>query len=81
MKIVQHSYQKKGKIVFVFENWPHSAVIMVPIKNYYFIRFVKWDERDPVVTREDLEQMEWAANRMLGCSHFYRNRKALTLNP
>jgi hypothetical protein len=80
LKIIQHSYQKKGKIDFVFENWPHSAVVMVPIKNYYFTRYVRWDPRDPVVTKKDLEQMERSANQMLGCIQFYQQRKALTMN-
>lgn len=50
MNILQYSYKKRGKIEFVFEGWPHSKVTMVPIKGYYFVRFIKWSSQDPIVT-------------------------------
>ncbi|MEC1662948.1 hypothetical protein [Bacillus halotolerans] len=76
MNILQYSYKKKGKIEFVFEDWPHSKVTMAPIKGYYFVRFIKWNSQDPIVTRNDLEKMEWAANQYVGTAPFYRKRKA-----
>lgn len=45
MNILQYSYKKRGKIEFVFEGWPHSKVTMVPIKGYYFVRFIKWSKQ------------------------------------
>ncbi|CUB26203.1 hypothetical protein BN2127_JRS7_01143 [Bacillus subtilis] len=76
MNILQYSYKKRGKIEFVFEGWPHSKVTMAPIKGYYFVRFIKWSSLDPIVTRHDLEKMEWAANQFFGTAPFYRKRKA-----
>lgn len=61
MNILQYSYKKRGKIEFVFEGWPHSKVTMVPIKGYYFVRFIKWSSQDPIVTRNDLEK--WSGLR------------------
>ncbi|MCC2930510.1 hypothetical protein P9B58_19405 [Bacillus mojavensis] len=76
MNILQYSYKKKGKIEFVFEDWPHSKVTMAPIQGYYFVRCIKWSSQDPIVTRTDLEKMEWAANQYVGTAPFYRKRKA-----
>lgn len=76
MNILQYSYKKRGKIEFVFEGWPHSKVTMVPIKGCYFVRFIKWSSQDPIVTRNDLEKMEWAVNQYFGTAPFYRKRKA-----
>lgn len=76
MNILQYSYKKRGKIEFVFEGWPHSKVTMAPIKGYYFVRFIKWSSQDPIVTRNDLEKMEWVANQYFGTAPFYRKRKA-----
>ncbi|MGF2819070.1 hypothetical protein ACQUF8_08735 [Bacillus subtilis] len=76
MNILQYSYKKRGEIEFVFEGWPHSKVTMVPIKGYYFVRFIKWSSQDPIVTRNDLEKMEWAVNQYFGTAPFYRKRKA-----
>ncbi|MCY8960450.1 hypothetical protein [Bacillus atrophaeus] len=79
MNILLYSYKKRGEIQFVFEGWPHSKVIMAPIKGYYFVRLIRWSGRDPIVTRHDLEKMEWAANQYLGTVPFYRKRKALQI--
>ncbi|TWP01896.1 hypothetical protein EUA35_15625 [Bacillus subtilis] len=46
------------------------------VKGYYFVRFIKWSSQDPIVTRNDLEKMEWAANQYFGTAPFYRKRKA-----
>ncbi|WP_373467186.1 hypothetical protein [Bacillus aerius] len=42
----------------------------------YFVRYAKWNQPDPPVTRNDLEEMEILANAMLGTFHDYRNCKA-----
>ncbi|APH05681.1 hypothetical protein [Bacillus weihaiensis] len=76
MKIVNHSYQKRGKIEFMFDEFPFSKVVLAPIKNYYFVRTVKWDPNDRVVKRADLEKMEQLVNEFLGCMEFYKQRKA-----
>ncbi|PCK20192.1 hypothetical protein CEY02_14405 [Bacillus pumilus] len=76
MEILQHSYRKKGQIEFVFDHFPHSPAILTPIRQYYFVRYVKWSQHDPLVTRKDLEEMEFLANTMLGTLQDYRKRKA-----
>ncbi|TXC90435.1 hypothetical protein FS935_10855 [Metabacillus litoralis] len=76
MKIINHSYKRRGTIEFMFDDYPFSKVIFSPIKNYYFVRTVRWDPADSVVTRNDLEKMEILANEFLGCLDFYKDRKA-----
>ena len=76
MKIIHHSYKRRGQIEFMFEEFPHSKVVFSPIKNYYFIRTVRWNREDPVVTRRDLEKMELEVNEFLGSIEWYKQRKA-----
>ncbi|MDM5299273.1 hypothetical protein QUF51_14065 [Bacillus pumilus] len=76
MEILKHSYRKKGQIEFVFDDFPHSAAVLTPIRHYYFVRYVKWSQQDPPVTRKDLAEMEILANKMLGSLPCYRERKA-----
>ncbi|MRX73107.1 hypothetical protein GJU40_13240 [Bacillus lacus] len=75
MKIINYSYKKRGNLEFVFDVWPHSKVMFSPIRNYYFVRYVRWDERDPVVSREDLQKMEQLVNRQMGREIWYDKRK------
>lgn len=76
MEILKHSYRKKGQIEFLFDDFPHSPAVLTPIRHYYFVRYVKWNQHDPPVKRNDLEEMEILANTMLGTLHDYRKRKA-----
>lgn len=75
MEILKHSYRKRGSMEFIYDMFPHSKVILYPIKNYYFIRTVKWNAKDPVVTRRDLETMEILSNEHLGTIDYYKMRK------
>jgi len=75
VKIIKHSYKKRGTMEFVYSKFPQSRVILYPIKNYYFVRTVKWHLKDPVVTRADLEEMELLSNELLGTIEFYKKRK------
>ncbi len=76
MKIIHHSYRRRGQIEFIFEEFPNSKVVFSPIKDYYFIRTVRWNREDSVVTRRDLEKMELIVNEFLGSIDFYKQRKA-----
>ncbi|MFC0271037.1 hypothetical protein ACFFIX_06185 [Metabacillus herbersteinensis] len=76
MRILNYSFKKRGNIDFIFDQFPHSVVVFAPIKNYYFIRYVRWDERDPIVLRQDLAAMELEANKHLNCFDWYKRRKA-----
>ncbi|WP_191557210.1 hypothetical protein [Metabacillus idriensis] len=75
MKIIHYSYRKRGKIEFWFYQWPNSPVVFTPIKEYYFIRVVKWSDLDPLVTRGDLGKMELIVNQYLGREQYYLQRK------
>ncbi|KAB2331827.1 hypothetical protein [Bacillus mesophilum] len=74
MKILSHSYRKRGGIEFVFAEFPNSKVLLVPIKKYYFVKSVRWSAEDPPVSRRDLEKMEIAVNELLGTIDFYKQR-------
>lgn len=75
MEILSHSYRRKGSIEFVFDKFPNSRVVFYPIKNYYFIKFIKWDSFDPEVRTDDLEEMQLIVNNFLGCINYYKQRK------
>ncbi|CAG9620602.1 hypothetical protein [Sutcliffiella rhizosphaerae] len=77
MELLNISYLKKGQLLGFFDKFPSSKVLFSPIKNYYFVSYVYWDERDAVVTEEDLERMEMLMNTYLGKESFYRKRKNL----
>lgn len=79
VEIKSYSYRKKGSMEFIYDKFAHSRVILYPIKNYYFIKFVKWNSKDPYVTRQDLEEMEELANEEMGTLEFYMQRKGSTL--
>lgn len=68
------SYMKKGQILGCFDKFPHSKVLFSPIKRYYFTSYVYWDERDPVVSQDDLEKMELLFNSYMGREAFYLKR-------
>ena len=75
MKIIHYSYKKRGRIEFWFDQWPNSPVVFTPIKDYCFIRVVKWNQLDPLVTRIDLGEMELMVNKYLGREQYYLQRK------
>lgn len=76
MELVNISYMKKGEIIGFFDKFPHSKVLFSPIRKYYFISYVYWDERDQVVSQEDLEKMELMFNSYMGRESFYRKRRS-----
>jgi hypothetical protein len=76
MKIVNYQYKKRGYLEFVFDQFPNSPVLLGLISNYYFVKHIKWSSLDPVVTRDNLEEMEILANREMGTTIGYLMRKA-----
>lgn len=79
MNVISYAYKKKGRMEFIYDQFAHSKVILYPIKNYYFIKFIKWNAKDPYVTTKDLEEMEILANEEMGTLEFYLQRKGRTL--
>ncbi|MFD1707783.1 hypothetical protein ACFSCZ_13740 [Siminovitchia sediminis] len=78
MELLDWSYTRHYNIKARFEPFVHSEVIFRQIKDYYFIYHVRWSEKDPVVLRSHLEDMEILLNRELGTEHSYLNRLAYT---
>lgn len=76
MELLDWSYMRHYNIKARFDPFFHSDVIFRQIKDYYFIYTVRWSEKDPVVDKTDLEQMEILLNKELGTAHSYFNRIA-----
>ncbi|SDN20588.1 hypothetical protein [Alkalicoccus daliensis] len=76
MNLLDWSYGRRYSIKAVFSKFPNSTVIFRSFPTYYFIYTVRWSEEDPVVTREDLKEMELQLNDMLGLLMNYQNRRA-----
>ncbi|WP_243387306.1 hypothetical protein [Bacillus kexueae] len=76
MELLDWSYTRGYNVKAYFSKFPQSLVIFRQIRDYYFVYQVKWSELDPVVTREDLEQMELMMNKELGLEAEYLKRKS-----
>ncbi|CAM3995906.1 hypothetical protein ALCH109712_15780 [Alkalicoccus chagannorensis] len=74
MELKDWGYGRKYNIKAVFSKFPHSTVIFRSFPDYYFIYTVRWSEQDPVVSREDLIQMEKIMNERLGLLENYEKR-------
>jgi hypothetical protein len=75
MKLTNWSYTKRYNIKAQFDVFPNSVVIFRQIKDYYFVYTVKWSLSDPVVSKEDLGEMELLLNTELGTLESYYQRK------
>lgn len=75
MKLTKWSYTKRYNIKALFDMYPNSLVIFRQIKNYYFVYTVQWSFKDPVVTKNALEEMEMLLNQEIGTDKEYRQRK------
>jgi hypothetical protein len=75
MKLTKWSYTNRYNIKALFDMYPNSLVIFRQIKNYYFVYTVQWSLKDPVVTKNALEEMELLLNQEIGTDKEYRQRK------
>ncbi len=75
LQIIKYGYGKNGRMEFLYDKFPQSKVLLSPIKGYLFVKSVRWNRDDPVVTSEDLEEMEWLANDVMETLEFYESRK------
>lgn len=76
MELLDWSYTKRYNVKAYFSKFPNSLVIFREIKDYYFVYQVKWSDLDPVVLRDDLEEMEILMNDQLGLKEAYMKRKS-----
>ncbi|OCA80929.1 hypothetical protein [Pseudobacillus wudalianchiensis] len=76
MRLKKWTYSRRYNIKAIFDKFPHSNVIFRTINQFYFVYIVNWSEKDPVVTRADLEQMEQLLNEEMGTAFFYHQRKS-----
>jgi len=81
MFLIKWSYTKRYNIKGIFDQFPKSPVIFRQIKDYYFIYKINWDQEDPPVGKEDLEEMELLLNEELGTSSYYFQRKNYISKP
>ncbi|WP_241773393.1 hypothetical protein [Bacillus sp. LL01] len=78
LKLERYSYMKRNRLKAFFDHFPDSPVIFSKIGSYYFVYVIQWSEYDPIVLREDLEEMEWLINKELGLQEEYQNRRSHT---
>ncbi|WP_243292608.1 hypothetical protein [Bacillus sp. FJAT-47783] len=76
MELLDWGYTRRYNIKAYFSKFPNSLVIFRQITDYYFVYQVKWSDLDPVVNREDLEEMELLINQVLGMEEAYLKRKS-----
>jgi diacylglycerol kinase (ATP) len=76
MELLDWTYTRKYNIKAHFSKFPHSIVVFRSIKDYYFVYQVNWSDKDPVVLRDDLEEMELLLNRELNLEDGYLQRKS-----
>ncbi|MEK4564182.1 hypothetical protein MKX54_05800 [Alkalihalobacillus sp. FSL R5-0424] len=75
MKLISYSYQKRGKMKAIYDRFSESPVIFCKINGYYFVYYVRWSENDPIVTTQDLVDMEIELNLEMETIEAYRRRK------
>lgn len=75
MKLIKWSYKKRNNIKAQFDVFPYSLVLFRKIKNYYFVYTVQWSDKDPVITKTELEEMEIILNQEIGADKEYQQRK------
>ncbi|ELK47359.1 hypothetical protein D479_07917 [Halobacillus sp. BAB-2008] len=59
-----------------FDRFPNSTVYFRRIRRFYIVYIVDWDERDPVVEKEDRDGMQELINKELGREKEYNQRKS-----
>lgn len=65
MNLIRWSYAGRGRVRAYFEEFPHSIVYLSRIRKKYFVRYVDWNQLDPVVERSDLQGFEHSVNEAL----------------
>ncbi len=59
-----------------FDKFPNSVIYFRRIRRFYIIYHLDWDPRDPVLSTEDREIMQWLLNKELGRESEYQQRKS-----
>lgn len=59
-----------------FDRFPNSTVYFRRIRRFYIVYIVDWDERDPVVEKEDRDGMQELINKELGREKEYNQRNS-----
>ncbi|PPA71888.1 hypothetical protein [Jeotgalibacillus proteolyticus] len=78
MKLIRWTYAGRGRIRAYFDLFPASTVVLSKIRTFYFVRQVQWNERDPVVAKKHLQEMEYLINEELDTIEAYKKRRSST---
>ncbi|KAA0546598.1 hypothetical protein FZW96_15265 [Bacillus sp. BGMRC 2118] len=80
MILTDWGYTKKKNIKAMFDYCPNSTVIFRQIQDYYFIYLVNWSNSDPLISKNELVNMEILLNKELGTLEAYERRKSTQYN-
>ncbi|WP_245807805.1 hypothetical protein [Halobacillus massiliensis] len=76
IELVKWSYSGIKKVRGYFSKFPHSVIYFRRARSYYLVYTLDWDERDPVMTEGDREEMQVLLNEELGHISAYKKRKS-----
>lgn len=62
-----------------YSKFPNSVIYFKRIRRFYIIYTLDWDEKDPMVTNKDREEMQYLINEVLGSKNEYLKRKSRSI--
>jgi hypothetical protein len=74
MDILKWGYMRRGQRKAVFDKYPNTTVIFRRVRGYFLVYSIGWNEKDGVVERSDIEEMEVLLNNELGLLGNYKER-------
>lgn len=76
IELVRWSYSRRKMVRGYFDKFPNSTIYFRRIRRYYVVYSLDWNEIDPVMNKEDREQMQVLLNRELGREIEYNQRRS-----
>ncbi|SFG55237.1 hypothetical protein SAMN05216353_1553 [Halobacillus alkaliphilus] len=76
INLTRWSYAGRKMVRGYFDKFPNTTIYFRRIRRYYIVYSLDWIKEDPVVEREDREEMQILLNRELGREKEYKKRKS-----
>lgn len=76
MEMIRWSYSRRKVVRAYFDKFPGSTFYFRRIRSYYYLYSSEWSRNDPVINKDDKEQMHLLINDVLGRKQAYENRKS-----
>lgn len=62
-----------------FDRFPNSTIYLRRVRRFYIVYSLDWHADDPLVNKEDREEMQELVNRELGREKEYNQRKSRSI--